>query len=34
MLEADPGLLDPANACVREVLARANPFGESATGTH
>jgi ATP-dependent DNA helicase RecG len=34
MLEADPGLLDPANAPVREVLARANPFGESATGTH
>jgi ATP-dependent DNA helicase RecG len=27
MLEADPGLLDPANAPVRDVLARANPFG-------
>jgi ATP-dependent DNA helicase RecG len=29
MLEADPGLLDPANAPVREVLARANPFGDA-----
>jgi ATP-dependent DNA helicase RecG len=29
LLEADPGLLDPPNAPIREVLARANPFGES-----
>jgi ATP-dependent DNA helicase RecG len=29
MLEADPGLLDPRNAPLREVLARANPFGEA-----
>ena len=28
MLEADPGLLAPANAPVRRVLERANPFGE------
>jgi len=29
MLESDPGLLDPHNAPVREVLARANPFGDA-----
>jgi ATP-dependent DNA helicase RecG len=29
MLEADPALLDPANAPVREVLLRANPFGDA-----
>jgi ATP-dependent DNA helicase RecG len=29
MLEADPGLLDPANAPIREVLSRANPFGDA-----
>jgi ATP-dependent DNA helicase RecG len=29
MLEADPGLLDPVNAPVRDVLARANPFGDA-----
>jgi ATP-dependent DNA helicase RecG len=29
MLEADPGLLDPANAPIRDVLARANPFGDA-----
>jgi ATP-dependent DNA helicase RecG len=29
MLEADPGLLDPANAPILAVLARANPFGEA-----
>jgi ATP-dependent DNA helicase RecG len=29
MLEADPGLLEPHNAPVREVLARANPFGDA-----
>jgi ATP-dependent DNA helicase RecG len=29
MLEADPGLLDPVNAPIREVLARANPFGDA-----
>jgi len=29
MLESDPGLLDPHNAPVREVLARADPFGEA-----
>jgi ATP-dependent DNA helicase RecG len=28
MLEADPGLLSSANVPVREVLERANPFGE------
>jgi ATP-dependent DNA helicase RecG len=32
ILEADPGLLAPANAPIREVLERANPFGE-ATGS-
>ena len=31
MIEADPGLLSAANAPIREVLERANPFGE-ATG--
>jgi ATP-dependent DNA helicase RecG len=31
MLEADPGLLDPANAPVRDVLSRANPFGDAPT---
>ncbi len=29
MLEADPGLLNPHNAPVREVLARADPFGDA-----
>jgi ATP-dependent DNA helicase RecG len=29
MLEADPGLLDARNSPVREVLERANPFGEA-----
>jgi ATP-dependent DNA helicase RecG len=29
MLEADPGLLSPANATVRQVLERANPFGDA-----
>jgi ATP-dependent DNA helicase RecG len=29
MLEADPGLLESAHAPVREVLARANPFGDA-----
>jgi len=29
MLEADPGLLDPANSPIREVLERANPFGDA-----
>ena len=29
MLEADPGLLSPANATVRQVLDRANPFGDA-----
>ena len=29
MLEADPGLLDPRNAPVRDVLSRANPFGDA-----
>jgi ATP-dependent DNA helicase RecG len=28
-LEADPGLLEAHNAPIREVLARANPFGEA-----
>jgi ATP-dependent DNA helicase RecG len=31
MLESDPGLLDPHNAPVREVLERANPFGDAVT---
>ena len=29
MLETDPGLLDPRNAPVRDVLSRANPFGDA-----
>ena len=29
MIEADPGLLDPHNAPIRDVLARANPFGDA-----
>ena len=29
MLEADPGLLYPRNAPIRDVLARANPFGDA-----
>ena len=29
MLESDPGLLKPHNAPVREVLERANPFGDA-----
>jgi len=33
-LEADPGLLSAANAPIREVLERANPFGETPAGTH
>jgi ATP-dependent DNA helicase RecG len=32
MLESDPGLLDPRNAPLRQVLERANPFGEGGTG--
>jgi ATP-dependent DNA helicase RecG len=32
LAQADPGLLAPENAVLREVLARANPFGESAIG--
>jgi ATP-dependent DNA helicase RecG len=32
LVEADPGLLAPENAVVREVLARANPFGEAPAG--
>jgi ATP-dependent DNA helicase RecG len=32
LAEADPGLLAPDNAVVREVLARANPFGEIFAG--
>jgi ATP-dependent DNA helicase RecG len=33
MLEADPGLLAPENVPVREVLARANPFGSAPTSS-
>jgi ATP-dependent DNA helicase RecG len=29
MLESDPGLLDPHNAPIRDVLGRANPFGDA-----
>lgn len=32
LAEADPGLLAPENAVLREVLARAAPFGEAAAG--
>jgi ATP-dependent DNA helicase RecG len=32
LLEADPGLLSLRNTVVREVLARANPFGEGIAG--
>ncbi len=34
MLEADPGLLSAANAPIREVLDRANPFGDAPAGLH
>ena len=33
LVEADPGLLSAENTVIREVLARANPFGEKPTGT-
>ncbi len=32
LVEADPGLLAPENAVLREVLSRANPFGEAPAG--
>jgi ATP-dependent DNA helicase RecG len=32
IVEADPGLLSVENSVVREVLARANPFGEAPAG--
>ncbi|MDP3179446.1 MAG: hypothetical protein Q8M76_16165, partial [Spirochaetaceae bacterium] len=34
LLEADPGLLSAENLPVREVLARANPFGEAQSAGH
>jgi ATP-dependent DNA helicase RecG len=34
MLEADPGLLSPDNATVRQVLDRANPFGDTVAGSN
>ncbi len=32
LVEADPGLLAPENTVLREVLSRANPFGEAPAG--
>ncbi len=32
LVEADPGLLSPEGSLVREVLSRANPFGEAPAG--
>ncbi len=34
VMEADPGLLSAANVPIREVLGRANPFGETPAGAH
>jgi hypothetical protein len=32
IVEADPGFLEADNAVIREVLSRANPFGEAPAG--